>query len=61
MSAGLITFSDDVLTRLRENIAKLAPPTKPEQKAVFASQLETIDVEQERRLATCGQRVPINS
>jgi hypothetical protein len=50
MNAGLTMLSDDELTCLREKIAKLAALAQPEQKAVIANQLETIDIEQERRL-----------
>jgi hypothetical protein len=51
MNAGLTRLSDDELTCLREKIAKLAALAKPEQKAFIADQLETIDIERERRLA----------
>jgi hypothetical protein len=44
-------LSDDELTRLRERIAKLAALTQPEETAVIAARLETIDIERERRLA----------
>jgi hypothetical protein len=51
MNAGLTMLSDDELTRLRERIAKLAALTQPEETAVIAARLETIDIERERRLA----------
>jgi len=51
MSAGLTLLSDDELARLRERIAGLTRTAGAEQRAMAASQLETIDIERDRRLS----------
>jgi hypothetical protein len=51
MDAGLTLLSDDELARLRERAADLIRVATPEARDLASRQLETIDLEQERRLA----------
>jgi hypothetical protein len=51
MSAGLTRLTDDELARLRERIAGLTRTATPEQRAMVSGQLETIDIERDRRLS----------
>ena len=52
MSAGLTSLTDDELGRLRERIEQLARTATPDQRTVAYGQLEAIDIERDRRLAT---------
>jgi len=52
MSAGLTFLTDDELSRLRERIEQLARTAAPDQRAIASGQLEAIDLERDRRLAT---------
>jgi hypothetical protein len=51
MSAGLTLLTDDELTKLRERIVQLTRTATPEQRAMVSGQLETIDLERDRRLS----------
>jgi hypothetical protein len=51
MNAGLTLMSDDELTRLRDRIAELARLASPDQRMAASQQLETIDIERDRRLS----------
>ena len=51
MNAGLTLLTDDELARLRERIADLTRTATPEARELASRQLETIDLERERRLS----------
>ena len=50
MSSGLTLLSDDELDRLREKVAEFARLANSEQKIAASCQLESIDIERDRRL-----------
>jgi len=57
MSAGLTRLTDDELARLRERIAGLTRTATPEQRAMASGQLETIDLERDRRLSAPSTQI----
>ena len=50
MAGTLSLLSDDELTRLRSRVEQLMRAGTPEQRMAASNQLETIDIERERRI-----------
>jgi hypothetical protein len=50
MAGTLSLLSDDELTRLRSRVEQLMRTGTPEQRIAASNQLETIDIERERRI-----------